>query len=65
VRIASQADVLLQVRPGTDGALASDLIDVGIKLKLYDEAFVYSGPTVFSSFEQNTGMALTEADIAT
>ena len=40
VGIAGQADVLLQVRPGTDGALALALIDVVITDKLYDEAFV-------------------------
>ena len=37
VGIAGQADILLQVRPGTDGALALALIDVVIKQKLYDE----------------------------
>ena len=40
VGIAGQADVLLQVRPGTDGALALALIDVVITDNLYDEAFV-------------------------
>ena len=40
VGIAAQADLLLQVRPGTDGALALALIDVVIREKLYDAAFV-------------------------
>jgi len=65
VGIASQADVLLQVRPGTDGALAADLIDEGSNRNFMTKPLCASGPTVLSSFEQNTGMALTEADIAT
>ena len=40
VGIAGQADVLLQVRPGSDGALALALMDVVITDKLYDEDFV-------------------------
>ena len=40
VGIAAQADVLLQVRPGTDGALALAMIDVAITEKLFDESFL-------------------------
>jgi anaerobic selenocysteine-containing dehydrogenase len=63
VGIAAQADVLLQVRPGTDGALALALIDVAIKEKLYDEGFVRqwtNGPFLLRS---DSGAALTEADL--
>ena len=63
VGIAAQADVLLQVRPGTDGALALALIDVAIKEKLFDDAFVRqwtNGPFLIRS---DNGAALTEADM--
>jgi len=61
----AKADVLLQVRPGADGALAADLIDVGIKQKLYDEAFVRQWINGYFLVRADTGMALTEAGIAT
>jgi anaerobic selenocysteine-containing dehydrogenase len=38
--LASKADLWLQVRPGTDGALILALINVIITDKLYDEGFV-------------------------
>ena len=63
VGIASQADVLLQVRPGSDGALALSLIDVAIKAKLFDEHFVRhwtNGPFLI---RKDNGAALTEADL--
>ncbi len=37
---ASKADVWLQVKPGTDGALALGMIHLMIKHKLYDDEFV-------------------------
>lgn len=37
---ASQADLWLQVRPGTDGALALGMINTIVEEKLYDEEFV-------------------------
>ena len=63
VGIAGQAEVLLQVRPGTDGALALALIDVVIKDKLYDDAFVRqwtNGPLLVRA---DTSATLTEADL--
>src|SRR5215470_7093543 len=65
IGIASQADVLLQVRPGSDGALALALIDVVITEKLYDEAFVRqwtNGPLLVRA---DNGNALMESDLAT
>lgn len=38
--IASMADIHLQLRPGTDGALALGMINVIINEKLYDKEFV-------------------------
>jgi anaerobic selenocysteine-containing dehydrogenase len=63
VGTAAQADVLLQVRPGADGALALALIDVLIGEKLYDREFVSqwtNGPFLLRT---DTGKALTEADL--
>ena len=40
IRIADKAEMYLAVRPGTDGALALALINVMIREKLYDAAFV-------------------------
>ena len=39
-RIASMADIHLQVRPGTDGALALGMMNIIINEKLYDKAFI-------------------------
>ncbi|MEX0802434.1 MAG: molybdopterin-dependent oxidoreductase [Candidatus Binatia bacterium] len=63
VGTAAQADVLLQVRPGADGALALALIDVVIKAKLYDEAFVHQWTNAPFLVRTDTGAALTEADL--
>lgn len=38
--IATRADIHLQVRPGTDGALAMGMLNVIINEKLYDKEFV-------------------------
>jgi anaerobic selenocysteine-containing dehydrogenase len=65
VGIAGQADVLLQVRPGSDGALALALMDVVITDKLYDEDFVRqwtNGPFLVRA---DNGNALTESDLTT
>jgi anaerobic selenocysteine-containing dehydrogenase len=40
VGMANKADVFLQVRPGTDGALALSLIHLLISWRAFDEAFV-------------------------
>ena len=54
---------MLQVRPGTDGALALALIDVVIKQKLYDEAFVRQWTNGSFLLRADTGAPLTEADL--
>ncbi len=64
IGIGSQADVLLQVRPGSDGALALALVHVMIEEGLYDEVFVRdwtNGPFLLRT---DTGEPLTEADVA-
>lgn len=64
VGIASQADLLLQVRPGADGALALALVHVLIKEGWYDAGFARqwtNGPFLLRA---DTGEALTEADLA-
>lgn len=38
--LAAEADLFLQVRPGTDGALALGIMNVMISEKLYDEDFI-------------------------
>ena len=63
VGIAGQADVLLRVRPGTDGALALALIDVVIKQKLYDESFVRQWTNGFFLTRVDSGRVLTEAEL--
>jgi anaerobic selenocysteine-containing dehydrogenase len=64
VGIAAQADVLLQVRPGTDGALALAMIDVAIKDKLYDEEFVRHWSNGSFLIRADSGAVLTEADLS-
>ena len=64
VGLGSQADVLLQVRPGADGALALAMVHVMIEEGRYDEDFVRdwtNGPFLLRA---DTGEALTEADLA-
>ncbi len=63
VGIAAQADVLLQVRPGTDGALALAMIDVAITEKLFDDGFVRQWTNGTFLIRLDTGAALTEADL--
>jgi anaerobic selenocysteine-containing dehydrogenase len=46
-KIASLADIHLQLRPGTDGALALSMINVIINEKLYDGEFVREWTTGF------------------
>ncbi len=64
VGFGSQADVLLQVRPGADGALALALVHVLIEEGRYDEDFVRdwtNGPFLLRT---DTGAPLTESDMA-
>jgi anaerobic selenocysteine-containing dehydrogenase len=65
VGIAGQADVLLQVRPGSDGALALALIDVVITDRLYDETFVRQWTNAPFLIRADNGNALTESDLTT
>ena len=63
VGIAAQADVLLQVRPGADGALALAMLDVMIKEKLFDESFVRQWTNGTFLIRRDNGAPLTEADL--
>lgn len=65
IGIASQADILLQPRPGTDGALALALIHAVLEEGWYDPDFARqwtNGPFLLRS---DTGAALTEANLST
>ena len=64
VGIAAQADVLLQVRPGTDGALALAMIDVAITEKIFDDEFVRQWTNGTFLIRSDNGAALTEADLS-
>jgi anaerobic selenocysteine-containing dehydrogenase len=64
VGIAAQADVLLQVRPGTDGALALAMIDVAITEKLFDESFMRQWSNGTFLIRRDNGAALTESDLS-
>ena len=64
VGLGSQADALLQVRPGSDGALALGMVHVLIEEGRYDEDFVRewtNGPFLLRT---DTGEPLTEAELA-
>jgi anaerobic selenocysteine-containing dehydrogenase len=63
VGIPGQADVLLQVRPGTDGALALALINALIEESWFDADFLRhwtNGPLLMSI---TTQQIVTEADL--
>src|ERR687885_496956 len=65
VGLANKADVLLQVRPGADGALALSLIHLLIEHDLFDEPFVRqwtNGPLLVRS---DTDQLLLADDLAT
>lgn len=64
VGIGTQADLLLQPRPGTDGALALALIHCLIEESWYDAGFARqwtNGPFLLNNA---SGMVLTEADVS-
>jgi len=63
IGIASQADIALQVRPGTDGALALALIHCLIDETWYDAEFVRQWTNGPFLVRRDTGRALTEADL--
>jgi len=64
VGIAAQADVLLQVRPGTDGALALAMIDVAITEKLFDESFLRQWTNGTLLVRRDNSAVLTESDLS-
>ena len=63
VGIPGQADILLQIRPGADGALALALIHSLIEEGWYDAAFVREWTNGPFLLHQKTGAALTERDL--
>jgi len=62
VGLANKADVWLQVRPGTDGALALGLIHLLIRDGGYDAAFVRDWTNAPLLVRDDTGALLTGAD---
>ena len=51
-RIASMADIHLQLRPGTDGALALGMMNIIINQGLYDKEFITNWSTGFEEFTE-------------
>jgi anaerobic selenocysteine-containing dehydrogenase len=64
VGLANKADVLLQVRPGTDGALALALIDVLIQEGLFDERFVREWTNAPLLVREDTGRLVQTSNLA-
>src|SRR5258706_441543 len=64
VGLANRADLLLQVRPGTDGALALALIGELIEHRLYDDAFVREWTNAPLLVRRDTGRLMRAADVA-
>jgi anaerobic selenocysteine-containing dehydrogenase len=63
VGIGSQADILLQVRPGTDGALALAMIHCLMEESWYDAGFVRQWTNGTLLLDRATGTVVTEADL--
>src|SRR5258705_1720192 len=63
VGLANRADLLLQVRPGTDGALALALIGQLIDHRLYDDAFVREWTNAPLLVRRDTGRLMRAADV--
>jgi anaerobic selenocysteine-containing dehydrogenase len=63
IGIGSQADILLQVRPGTDGALALALIHCLIEESWYDTSFARQWTNGSFLLSRQTGKVVTEADL--
>ena len=61
--MASRAEVWLQIRPGTDGALALGLLNVIIHEKLYDPAFVKKWTNGVFLVREDTGKSLKGSEI--
>ncbi|MBM4259931.1 MAG: molybdopterin oxidoreductase [Deltaproteobacteria bacterium] len=64
VGIGANADMLLQVRPGTDGALALAMIHCLIEESWYDVDFVRQWTNGVFLLNAATGVVITEADIS-
>jgi anaerobic selenocysteine-containing dehydrogenase len=64
VGIGSQADMLLQVRPGTDGALALAMIHCLMEESWYDAGFVRHWTNGTLLLDSATGKIVTEADLS-
>jgi anaerobic selenocysteine-containing dehydrogenase len=64
VGIGTQADMLLQVRPGTDGALALALIHCLMEESWYDASFVRQWTNGTFLLNRATGKVVTEADLS-
>jgi anaerobic selenocysteine-containing dehydrogenase len=62
VGLANRADVLLQVRPGTDGALALAFIHLLIEERSYDHAFVREWTNAPLLVREDTGRLLRIGD---
>jgi len=62
--IAKKADFWLQVRPGTDGALALGIAREMIKHNWYDREFIRRWTNAPLLIRQDTGSLLTHADLA-
>jgi anaerobic selenocysteine-containing dehydrogenase len=63
VGLANKADVWLQVRPGTDGALALGLIHLLIRDRRYDAEFVRDWTNAPLLVRDDTGTLLTGSDL--
>ena len=63
VGIGSQADILLQVRPGTDGALALALVHAFMEEGWYDAAFARQWTNGPFLLRRDTGRVVTENDL--
>lgn len=63
VGLANKADIWLQVRPGTDGALALGLIGLFIRDVRYDETFVRDWTNAPLLMRDDTGALLTGGDL--
>ena len=64
IGIGSQADMLLQVRPGTDGALALALIHCLLEESWYDASFARQWTNGAFLLSRQTGKVVTEADLS-
>jgi anaerobic selenocysteine-containing dehydrogenase len=60
---ASRSDKWLQLRPGTDGALAMGFLNIIIREGLYDKAFVEKWTNAHHLIRKDTGKLLRESDI--